>query len=61
MSEQEDEGMGTDKIGSTWPETVTPDSESEEESSERLRADEVVSSDGAPASPRGEASGEAPL
>ena len=56
MSVHEDEGIGTDKIGSTFPETEVTDSESEEESSDEFASVEA-SSDGGPTSPRSEASG----
>ena len=59
MSVHEDEGMGTDKIGSTFPETEMMDSESEEESSDEFASVEA-SSDGGPTSPKSDASGVAP-
>ena len=59
MSVHEDEGIGTDETGLTFPETEARDSESEEESSD-VAASVEASSDGGPTSPKSDASGAAP-
>ena len=60
-SEQDDGGMGTERIGSTLPETSVKSSASEAESSEGENSSEGAASEAVPTSPEDEASGEAPL